>query len=81
MAAERTSGLLREPAPFVLQLSHNDFAVTYELNVYCDQPTEVYRLYAELHRSVLDLLNERQLRGSDEYCSDLRAGDARSDDG
>ncbi|MGC1189890.1 MAG: mechanosensitive ion channel domain-containing protein [Candidatus Binatus sp.] len=58
MAAERTSGLLREPAPFVLQLSHNDFAVTYELNVYCDQPTEVYRLYTELHRSVLDLLNE-----------------------
>jgi small-conductance mechanosensitive channel len=58
MAAERTSGLLREPAPFVLQLSLNDFAVTYELNVYCDQPSEMYRLYTELHRSVLDAFNE-----------------------
>jgi small-conductance mechanosensitive channel len=58
MAAERTPGLLREPAPFVLQLSLNDFAVTYELNVYCDQPREMDRLYAELHRKVLDVFNE-----------------------
>ena len=58
MAAERTAGLLREPVPFVLQLSLNDFAVTYELNVYCDQPSEMDRLYAELHRSVLDVFNE-----------------------
>ena len=58
IAAERTPGLLREPAPFVLQLSLNDFAVTYELNVYCDRPSEMDRLYAELHRSVLDVFNE-----------------------
>ena len=58
MAAERTPGLLREPAPFVLQLSLTDFAVTYELNVYCDQPGEMDRLYTELHRCVLDVFNE-----------------------
>ena len=58
MAAERTLGLLREPAPFVLQLSLTDFAVTYELNVYCDQPGEMDRLYTELHRCVLDVFNE-----------------------
>jgi small-conductance mechanosensitive channel len=58
MAAERTPRLLREPAPFILQLSLNDFAVTYELNVYCDQPSEMDRLYADLHRSVLDVFNE-----------------------
>jgi len=58
MAAERTPGLLREPAPFVLQPSLNDFAVMYELNVYCDQPSEMDRLYADLHRSVLDVFNE-----------------------
>jgi len=58
MAAERTPGLLREPAPFVLQLSLTDFAVTYELNVYCDQPGEMDRLYTELHRNVLDVFNE-----------------------
>jgi small-conductance mechanosensitive channel len=58
MAAERTPGLLREPAPFVLQLSLKDFAVTYEINVYCDLPSEMDRLYAQLHRSVLDVFNE-----------------------
>jgi small-conductance mechanosensitive channel len=58
LAAERTQGLLRDPAPFILQQSLGDYAVNYELNVYCDQPSEMYRLYTELHRSVLDVFNE-----------------------
>ena len=58
LAAERTPGLLRDPAPFILQQSLGDYAVNYELNVYCDQPSEMYRLYTELHRSVLDVFNE-----------------------
>jgi hypothetical protein len=35
-----------------------DFAVTYELNVYVDEPTGMARIYAELHRQVLDVFNE-----------------------
>jgi small-conductance mechanosensitive channel len=35
MAAERTPGIAREPAPFVHRTSLGDFSVTYELNVYC----------------------------------------------
>lgn len=58
LAAERTPGLLREPAPFILQQTLGDYAVNYELNVYCDKPSEMYRLYTELHRSVLDVFNE-----------------------
>jgi len=58
MAAERTAGLLREPPPFVLQKALGDFAVTYELNVFCDRPHEMNRLYTELHRSILDVFNE-----------------------
>jgi len=58
LAAERTPGLLRDPAPFILQQSLGDYAVNYELNVYCDKPSEMYRLYTELHRSVLDVFNE-----------------------
>ena len=38
MAAERTPGLMREPAPFILQTSLDDFYVAYELNVYTDDP-------------------------------------------
>jgi small-conductance mechanosensitive channel len=58
MAAERTPALLRKPAPFVLQQSLGDFAVTYELNVYCDNPSAMYQLYTQLHRNILDVFNE-----------------------
>jgi small-conductance mechanosensitive channel len=57
-AAERTPGLLREPPPFVLQKSLGDFAVTYEINVYTDKPQAGPRLYAALHRCILDGFNE-----------------------
>jgi small-conductance mechanosensitive channel len=58
MAADRTPGLLKEPAPFVLQKALGDFAVTYEINVYCDDAQAIQRLYAELHRNILDVFNE-----------------------
>ncbi|GKS59321.1 mechanosensitive ion channel protein [Nitrospira sp.] len=57
-AATRTPGLLREPAPFVLQRSLDDFAVTYELNAYTDQPQESVKVYSLLHQNILDLFNE-----------------------
>ena len=58
LAAERTSGLLKEPAPFVLQKSLGDFAVNYELNVYCGDPHAMLPLYTALHRHILDVFNE-----------------------
>jgi small-conductance mechanosensitive channel len=58
LAAARTPGLLEEPAPFVLQKSLGDFAVTYELNVYCDNAQAMGRLYTAMHQNVLDVFNE-----------------------
>jgi small-conductance mechanosensitive channel len=58
MAAERTAGLLGEPSPFVLQKELGDFAIVYELNVFCDSPQEMNELYTELHRRILDVFNE-----------------------
>ena len=58
LAAERTAGLLREPAPFVLQKSLGDFCVVYEINVYCNAPAEMARLYTSLHQNILDVFNE-----------------------
>ena len=57
-AAERTPGLLREPCPFILLKGLGDFAVNYELNVYCAKPHETPMIYAELHRHILDVFNE-----------------------
>jgi len=58
MAAERTPGLMKEPPPFVLYKGLGDFAVVYELNVYCDNAQAMNPLYAALSRNVLDVFNE-----------------------
>jgi small-conductance mechanosensitive channel len=58
VAAGRTTGLLREPPPFVLQKQLGDFCVTYEVNVYCNDAQSMPRLYTELHRNILDVFNE-----------------------
>jgi small-conductance mechanosensitive channel len=57
-AAERTPGLAREPSPFILEKALGDFAIVYELNVYCRDVHEMGKLYAALHRNILDLFNE-----------------------
>jgi small-conductance mechanosensitive channel len=57
-AAGRTPGLLKEPPPFVLQLSLGDFCVTYELNVYCNRPNDITKLYTLLSQNILDVFNE-----------------------
>ena len=57
-AAERTSGLLTEPKPFVLLKKLGDFAVVYELNVYCQEVRAMNALYTALHRNILDVFNE-----------------------
>jgi len=58
MAAERTQGLLKDPRPFILHKSLGDFAVNYELNVYCDDASAMMSLYTALHRNILDVFNE-----------------------
>jgi len=58
MAAERTPGLMREPAPFVRQLALGDFAITYEINGYCDNVQAMGQIYTALHRNILDVFNE-----------------------
>ncbi|WNC94794.1 mechanosensitive ion channel family protein [Paraburkholderia sp. FT54] len=58
VAAERTSGVLREPQPFILLIKLGDFAVTYELNVYIRDTHVIAQIYADLHRHILDVFNE-----------------------
>ncbi|MCX6550921.1 MAG: mechanosensitive ion channel family protein [Acidobacteria bacterium] len=57
-AARRTPGLLPEPPPFIRQQALGDFAVTYALCVYTDQPLKMEAIYTDLHRNVLDVFNE-----------------------
>ena len=57
-AADRTPGLLREPKPYVWQIQLATFAVTYEINVYCDEPAAMGERYSALHQNILDIFNE-----------------------
>lgn len=58
MAADRTEGLLKDPPPFVLQRALGDFAITYEINVYCTEPQKTLYYYSKLHENILDVFNE-----------------------
>jgi small-conductance mechanosensitive channel len=57
-AAARTPNIVRTRPPFVLQKALGDFAVTYELNVYCDDAAAAVHIYTNLHRQILDVFNE-----------------------
>ena len=58
IAAERTAGLQKEPAPFVLQTSMGDFAVNYEINAYCLDVNRMLVIKSDLHRNIQDVFNE-----------------------
>lgn len=62
LAAEETSGVLKEPVPFVLLKSLGDFCVTYELNAYTDKAHVMAIIYSELHKNILDKFNEYQVQ-------------------
>jgi Mechanosensitive ion channel len=57
-AARRTPGLEHDPPPRVLLLKLGDFAVTYSILAHTRHARQMPRLYADLHRNILDLFNE-----------------------
>ncbi len=58
LAAERTPGLKKEPAPWVLQRALTDFYVDYEVCAYLEDPLERVRTLTALHANILDVFNE-----------------------
>jgi small-conductance mechanosensitive channel len=73
-AAERTSGLLREPAPFVHQQSLDDFYVAYELNAYTDNPQGMARIYSDLHENIQEAFNEGGVEILSPHYTQIRDG-------
>ncbi|MEI6051014.1 MAG: mechanosensitive ion channel domain-containing protein, partial [Bacteroidota bacterium] len=62
LAAARTEGLLREPAPYVLKLSLDTFSITYQINAYCDDASKMFSYYNLLHQNILDVFNENNVQ-------------------
>jgi small-conductance mechanosensitive channel len=59
-AAQRTDGVLAEPAPFVLQRALGDWYVEYQVNAAVDaaRAPELPAIYSRLHASLQDSFNE-----------------------
>jgi small-conductance mechanosensitive channel len=57
-AALKTDMLLKEPQPFVLQTSLDDFYVSYQVNAYTKEPNKQAIIYSELHQNIQDCCNE-----------------------
>lgn len=60
-AAERTDMLLKEPKPFVLQTSLDDFYVSYQVNAYTKEPNMQAVIYSQLHQNIQDCCNEASI--------------------
>lgn len=50
--------LLKEPKPFVLQTSFEDFYVSYQINAYTKEPNKQANIYSDLHQNIQDCCNE-----------------------
>ena len=60
-AALATPGVLKEPKPFVLQTSLDDYYVSYELNAYTKDPTWMAKIYSALHQNIQDRFTEAKV--------------------
>ncbi|PKP42670.1 MAG: transmembrane ion channel [Bacteroidetes bacterium HGW-Bacteroidetes-13] len=57
-AADRTELLQKEPNPFILQTSLDDFYVSYQLNAYTKEANKQATIYSQLHANIQDCCNE-----------------------
>ncbi|MBE8723815.1 mechanosensitive ion channel family protein [Flavobacterium hungaricum] len=73
-AALKTDLTEKEPAPFVLQTSLDDFYVSYQINVYTKEPTKQPRIYSSLHQNIQDSFNAAGIEIMSPHYSALREG-------
>jgi small-conductance mechanosensitive channel len=58
-AAERTRGVLKDPAPVVFQPELSDFYAVYQLTVRLEPVADRLGVLTELHQNIQDAFNER----------------------
>ena len=57
-AANNTQLIEKEPIPFVLQTSLDDYYVSYELNVYTKHDKKMPFIYSKIHKNILEIFND-----------------------
>jgi small-conductance mechanosensitive channel len=73
-AANRTDLIEKEPKPFVLQTSLDDFYVSYEINAFTKEATKQPLIYSNLHQNIQDCFNEAGIEIMSPHYKALRDG-------
>jgi small-conductance mechanosensitive channel len=56
-AAGKTEGVVKNPKPFVLQTSLDDFYVSYQINAYIKKAKGIVKIKSDLHQNIQDEFN------------------------
>jgi small-conductance mechanosensitive channel len=73
-AALECDDILKEPKPFVLQNSLDDFYVNYEINAYTNEPGKMAAIYSQMHSKIQDKFNEAGVEIMSPHFSAVRDG-------
>lgn len=73
-AALSTESILKQPEPFILQTALGDFYVHYELNAYTNQPSQMAKIYSDLHANIQDEFNAAGVEIMSPHYSSVRDG-------
>jgi len=77
-AADRTELILKEPKPFVLQTSLDDFYVSYQINAYTKEANKQATIYSQLHQNIQDCCNEAGIEILSPHYRSVRDGNMTS---
>lgn len=73
-AAAKTESVLKDPKPFVLQTSLDDYYVSYEINAYTKLANKQGQIYSDLHQNIQDVFNENGIEILSPHYRQLRDG-------
>jgi len=73
-AALKTNLVLKDPSPFVLQTSLDDFYVSYQLNIYTNHANKKNLILSELHENIQNMCNENGIEILSPHYNSLRDG-------
>jgi len=75
-ACNRVELLEKQPEPFILQTSLDDFYVTYQVNAYTRNSHRQPFIYSELHKNILDVFHEAGIELLSPHFRSVRDGSA-----
>ena len=73
-AAKSTTGIVKDPKPFVWQTSLDDFYVSYVLKASILEPENMGLIYSQLHQNIQDKCNESDIEILSPHYSAIRDG-------